>query len=216
MTPLMRNMALSGGLLALFAILGTALVALTAAGTEERIEANQRAATLSTLHELVPAERYDNDPVEDTILVTAPDALGSPEPLPVYRLRHGEEPVAAVLTVEAPDGYGGPIRLLVGVKPDGTVAGVRVVAHAETPGLGDDIEARRSDWIHAFEGRSLDDPPPERWTVARDGGAFDQFTGATITPRAVVHAVRRALTYFEENREALFTRPALPEEANHE
>ncbi|MFO8154822.1 MAG: electron transport complex subunit RsxG [Pseudomonadota bacterium] len=216
MTPLLRNMALSGGLLALFAVLGTTLVALTAASTEERIEENQRAATLTTLHELVPPQRYDNDPVDDSIRVTAPRALGSPEPLPVYRLRREGEPVAAVLTVEAPDGYGGPIRLLIGVEPDGAVVGVRVVSHSETPGLGDAIEARRSDWIHSFAGRSLGDPPREQWTVERDGGAFDQFTGATITPRAVVHAVRRALVYFEENREMLFARSPAEGGESHE
>ena len=124
----------------------------------------------------------------------------------VYRARRDGAPVALVLTAVAPDGSSGPIELLVGVNADGTVAGVRVLAHRETPGLGDPIEASRSDWVLAFAGRSLGDPPPAGWTVRRDGGAFDQFTGATITPRAVVHAVRRVLEYVGANQEALYAR----------
>ena len=115
-----------------------------------------------------------------------------------------EGSTAATSEAVAPDGYSGPIRLLVGVNADGTVAGVRVLSHRETPGLGDPIDAARSDWIHGFEGRALDDPPAAAWTVRKDGGAFDEFTGATITPRAVVHAVRRVLEYAQANREALF------------
>ena len=218
MDSLTRNMAVAGGLLALFAIVGTGLVALTAAGTAERIAANERATLMRTLHELVDPDRHDNDPAEDVALVRDREALGSDQPLPVYRLRQDGEPVAAVMSVVAPDGYGGPIRLLVAVEFDGTVAGVRVVSHAETPGLGDDIEARRSDWIRSFEGRRLGDPPQEQWTVRRDGGQFDQFTGATITPRAVVNAVARALNWYEENRATVFetgiAKPA--EEADHE
>ena len=213
MTTNLRHIALAGGILALFALVGTGLVALTHEATDERIAANQRAATLETLHELVPEARYDNDPVRDAITVTARQALGSAEPLTVYRARRDGEPVAAVLTVIAPDGYGGPIRLLVAINHDGTLAGVRVVNHSETPGLGDAIEIERSDWIEDFAGRSLGNPPREDWRVEKDGGVFDQFTGATITPRAVVAAVRRALTYFENHRRELFARDVPAEEA---
>lgn len=213
MTASLRHIILAGGILALFAVAGTSLVALTHEATDERIAANQRAATLATLHELVPEERYDNDPVADAITVTAPQALGSREPLTVYRARRDGEPVAAVLTAVAPDGYGGPIRLLVAINHDGTLAGVRVVNHSETPGLGDAIEAERSDWIHDFAGRSLGNPPLEDWRVEKDGGTFDQFTGATITPRAVVAAVRRALQYYEEHRRELFGEPREEEES---
>lgn len=212
MTASLRHILLAGGILALFAVAGTSLVALTHEATDERIAANQRAATLATLHELVPEERYDNDPVADTITVTDRQALGSREPLTVYRARRDGEPVAAVLTAVAPDGYGGPIRLLVAINHDGTLAGVRVVNHSETPGLGDAIEAERSDWIHDFAGRSLGNPPLEDWRVEKDGGAFDQFTGATITPRAVVAAVRRALQHYEEHRRELFARDEPAEE----
>jgi electron transport complex protein RnfG len=112
--------------------------------------------------------------------------------------------VAAVFSVVARGGYAGDIELLVGVRADGRVAGVRVVEHHETPGLGDGIEADKSDWIRGFDGRSLGDPPREDWAVRRDGGDFDQFTGATITPRAVVEAVRDTLIYFEDHRDQVF------------
>lgn len=206
MGPLVRNMLISGLLLAGFAILGTAIVAWTEDATRERIELNQRAALLNNLHALIPPEQHDNDLYEDRIRVRAPDHLGSPYPLPVYRARRDGRPLAAILTAVAPDGYSGPIRLLVAVNYDGTLAGVRVLNHRETPGLGDAIEVSRSDWIHEFEGKSLRNPPPEDWRVKRDGGVFDQFTGATITPRAVVGAARRTLVYFQAHREELFAK----------
>jgi Na+-translocating ferredoxin:NAD+ oxidoreductase subunit G len=190
-------------LLALFGVLGTSLVAFTHEQTRERILANERQALLRSLQALVPAAEVDNDMADDSILVHAPELLGSPETR-VYRGRKDGEPVAAVFTSVAPNGYSGPIRLLVGVRRDGTLAGVRVVAHKETPGLGDKIDERKSDWVLAFRGRSLGDPPPERWKVRRDGGDFDQFTGATITPRAVVKAVRRTLEFAQREGAALY------------
>jgi electron transport complex protein RnfG len=190
-------------LLALFGVLGTSLVAFTHEQTKERIEANERLALLRSLQALVPASEVDNDMADDNILVHAPELLGSPATR-VYRGRRDGEPVAAVFTSVAPNGYSGPIRLLVGVRRDGTLAGVRVVAHKETPGLGDKIDERKSDWVLAFTGRSLGDPPAERWKVRRDGGDFDQFTGATITPRAVVKAVRRTLEFAQRKGAELY------------
>src|SRR5690606_4959952 len=119
--------------------------------------------------------------------------LGTTQPVTVYRAFRGGEPVAALFNSVAPDGYSGEIRLLVGVRVDGSLSGVRVLSHKETPGLGDPIEVRHSDWITRFSGLSLENPPFERWKVRRDGGDFDQFTGATITPRAVVKATRNTL-----------------------
>jgi electron transport complex protein RnfG len=190
-------------LLTLFGVLGTSLVAFTHEQTRERIQANERQALLRSLQALVPASEVDNDMAGDSLLVHAPELLGSPETR-VYRGRKGGEPVATVFTSVAPNGYSGPIRLLVGVRRDGTLAGVRVVAHKETPGLGDKIDERKSDWVLAFTGRSLGDPPPERWKVRRDGGDFDQFTGATITPRAVVKAVRSTLEYAQREGAKLY------------
>lgn len=191
-------------ILVIFAAGGAALLAGTHWITADRIAQEQRRARMASLYEIVPRETHSNDMLDDTIRVTAPERLGTPEPVTVYRARRDGEPHAVVMEVIAPDGYSGPIRLLVGILADGSLAGVRVVAHRETPGLGDFIEADKSDWIRQFEGLSLGDPPREEWAVRKDGGAFDQMTGATITPRAVVGAIRRALLYFSANREALF------------
>jgi electron transport complex protein RnfG len=191
-------------LLVIFAVVGTGLVAMTYQVTKDRIAANQREAFLIKIRALIPADRYDNDLIEDDVDVVAPGALGTTEAVSVYRARKGGEPVAAVLTPVAPDGYGGPIRLIVAVYYDGTLAGVRVLAHTETPGLGDYIDEARSRWILGFAGHSLANPTPDKWKVKRDGGAFDQLTGATITPRAVVKAVHKTLEYFSANRDKLF------------
>lgn len=207
-----RNILGSTVLLALFAVVGTALVAFTFEHTEERILENERQALLRNLHEIIPPEKHDNEIFTDTIQVTSPYFLGTDDPITVYRARKDGQPVAAALTPVAPDGYNGPIKLLVGIYHDGAVAGVRVISHHETPGLGDAIEAERSDWIHSFSGRSLGNPPPRDWRVAKDGGAFDQFTGATITPRAVVKAVGKTLVYFERHRGELF-RPKTQDES---
>lgn len=200
------QITLTALLLFLFAAVGTALVAFTFENTHERIAANERAALLRNLHVLIPPASHDNDIFNDIIEVTDPDLLGSTEPVTVYRARKAGWPVAAVLTPTAPDGYNGAIKLLVAINLDGTVAGVRVLSHRETPGLGDAIEAERSDWIRGFEGLSIGNPPLSGWAVKRDGGRFDQFTGATITPRAVVKAVKKALIYFKRNQQRLFER----------
>ncbi|MCH7882746.1 MAG: RnfABCDGE type electron transport complex subunit G, partial [Proteobacteria bacterium] len=122
----------------------------------------------------------------------------------VYLARVLEEPVAVIFNTIAPNGYSGRIHLLVGIYFDGSLAGVRAVKHAETPGLGDAIELQKSDWMHSFEKRSLDRPGSKLWKVKRDGGVFDQFTGATITPRAVVEAVKNTLLYYQKNAKNLY------------
>lgn len=189
-----------------FAIVSTGLVAFTFTGTREIIAANERAALLSNLNALVPPERYDNRLDEDTLPIIDPESMGTDEPVTVYRAYQHGEPVAVLAAPVAPDGYSGPIRLLIGVYADGTLAGVRVLSHKETPGLGDPIELGRSDWVLSFTGKSLNNPDSKGWAVKKDGGVFDQFTGATITPRAVVKAVRRFLEYFQQHREQLFAK----------
>jgi electron transport complex protein RnfG len=184
-----------GGLLALRAL------------TAERIAEQQRAATLRALAVLLPAD-FDNDPQADRIDVVAPAWLGSENPQVVRRARKDGRVDALLLEAVAPDGYNGDIRLLVGVDARGRVIGVRVVEHRETPGLGDPIEIERGPWITGFDGRSLSDPAADAWRVRRDGGAFDQLAGATITPRAVVGAVRRALQFVETHGEALAETPS--------
>ena len=208
-----KQMVVAATILGLFAMAGAALVGLTFDTTKDRIAANERMFLLRTLHELIPADSHDNDMFSDTVAVTSKALLGSTSPLTVYRARAGDRPVAAVLTSVAPNGYNGAIKLLVAVRHDGDVAGVRVLAHKETPGLGDGIDADRSDWIAGFTGRSLANPQRTGWAVKKDGGVFDQFTGATITPRAVVKAVHNTLAYFDQHKAEIFAAPM--EESSH-
>lgn len=202
---MLRHLLASTILLTLFGISGAGLVAFVHSTTDERIAANERQALLAQLNAIVPADQYDNDLATDTLTLDA-SALGQ-QPVTVYRARRDGEPVAAIFNLTAA-GYAGPIDMLVGIQTSGELAGVRVVSHTETPGLGDLIEAERADWILQFEGLSLGNPPAEQWGVKRDGGEFDQFTGATITPRAVVGAIKRALLYFRDHRQALFAQEA--------
>ena len=204
-----RQIIITTIILLLFALSGTALVVYTFDNTRERISANERATLLRKLHQLVPQERHDNVLLDDTLTIINTPLLGTLEPVTVYRARKAGQPVALVITPVAPDGYSGIIKLLVGINVDGTLNGVRVVTHRETPGLGDAIDEKRSDWIHLFDNRSLLDPPLERWAVRKDGGDFDQLTGATITPRAVVKAVRQTLLYYRDNQDALFAPSAV-------
>ena len=204
-----RQIIITTIILLLFALSGTALVVYTFDNTRERISANERATLLRKLHQLVPQERHDNVLLDDTLTIINTPLLGTLEPVTVYRARKAGQPVALVITPVAPDGYSGIIKLLVGINVDGTLNGVRVVAHRETPGLGDAIDEKRSDWIHLFDNRSLQDPPLDRWAVKKDGGDFDQLTGATITPRAVVKAVRQTLLYYRDNQDALFAPSAV-------
>ena len=199
-----RDILLSGLFLWLFAVAGTSLVALTEYSSNDAIVENEKRVLLRNLHALLPPQELDNDLATDTMLLPPSPLLGTDEDSIVYRARRGGEPVAAILNSVAPNGYNGRIHLLVGIYVDGSLAGVRVVKHAETPGLGDAIEVRKSPWITGFDGKSLDDPNTERWRVKRDGGEFDQFTGATITPRAVVAAVRNALLYYRDNADMIF------------
>ena len=190
------------------AMVAVGLVAIVHDLTRPAIEAGQRARHTARLAAVLGGARFDNDLLADVVEVRDEELLGSSAALPVHRARLGGQPVAVLLTVVAPGGYGGPIRLLVGIDRDARLLGARVLSHAETPGLGDAIEERRSGWIRAFAGRSLSDPPAGRWKVRKDGGDFDQFTGATVTPRAVVGAIANALVYFERHRDELFAAPA--------
>lgn len=202
----MKSGLRSGLLLAIIAAGGVALLASIKLLTAERIAEQERRAALQQLEQVLPGDRYDNDLLTDQVLIPDPVTARS-KPITVYRARRDGRPAAVIMRMTAPDGYNGDIVLLVGIQTDGIISGVRVLSHRETPGLGDPIEIRRSDWIRSFTGRSLGDPPVERWAVKRDGGEFDQFTGATITPRAVTGAVRRALEYYQRYREHLFDAP---------
>jgi Na+-translocating ferredoxin:NAD+ oxidoreductase subunit G len=186
----------------------TAVIAVVAGITRERIAHNEQAWITQRLDALVPPAMHDNDLLADSIAVTSPDLLGSAQPVRIYRARRGGAPVAAVIRAIAPDGYRGPIELLVAIGQDGRLVGVQVIRHDETPGLGDAFESRDVHWLDRFRGRSLTDPPTQRWTVRRDGGDFDAFTGATITPRAIIKAVRNALDYYQRNSQRIFELPS--------
>jgi len=208
---------ISALVLAVFAVIGSALVGVAYEGTAERIEENERQALLDLLGQIVPAQRFDNDMLADTITLDGVEELGG-GPVTVYRARADKQDVAAIFSPVITPGYAGRMSLIVGIYADGTVAGVRVLRHHETPGLGDKIEAERSPWILGFAGKSLGNPSEERWKVKRDGGDFDQFTGATITPRLLVAAVKRTLRYFLHNQNRLFaaeaSTPPNPEQAD--
>lgn len=191
--------------LALFAAVCTALVSLTFAVTRDRIVANQQFFIEQSLRPVLEGIAYEGRLSDSTIVIRPPHDLPGTGPATVYRVYANQQPIAALFVVTAMNGYSGPIRLLIGVTADGAVTRVRVVDHRETPGLGDGIEASKSDWIEQFNRRSLTSPPPERWEIGRDGGDFDQLTGASVTSRAVVHAVRRTLAYFATHRDTIFS-----------
>ncbi|MDP5071513.1 MAG: electron transport complex subunit RsxG [Congregibacter sp.] len=195
-------------LLAGFAVLTALLVASTFLGTKDRISAAQRAAEEKALLQIIPRDRHDNAMLDDRLTAPSNDPLLQlPQEKSIYIARSEGKATAALIPAVAPDGYSGAIELIVGVNRDGSVAGVRVLAHRETPGLGDAVDHRKSDWIDGFNGRSLTNPIAQRWTVRKDGGDFDQFTGATITPRAVVQATARVLQYAQDNHSTLFGVP---------
>lgn len=197
-------------LLAGFALTGAIALSLLFSLTKPHISANERLATIARFNALVPANRYDNDPVQDKITLPAAD-FGSAQPVIVYRARLQGQPVAVIFDTTAPDGYSGNVRLLVGVNQDQTLAGVRVISHKETPGLGDKIDSEKSDWITNFSGKSLTNPTQTGWAVKKDGGVFDQFSGATITPRAVVNATHRVLQWAQNHLNQAFDAPAQAE-----
>ncbi|WP_448212193.1 electron transport complex subunit RsxG [Colwellia sp. MEBiC06753] len=190
-------------ILALFAIGCTALVGLTYELTKGRIKAQEQSELLSTLHAIVSDDVHDNI-MSNHCIIVQDELLGTNEPHKAYLATLAEQPVAAAITTTAPDGYNGKIELIVAVNIDGSIGGVRTLKHQETPGLGDKIETRKSDWIYTFTDRTDSEVQSNRWKVKKDGGMFDQFTGATITPRAVVKAIKNTAHYFEKNKTTLF------------
>lgn len=204
MNVIQKQILSVGIMLAAFAIGATSLVAITEAYTHDKIIDNERLSLLAAINALVNSDEYNNDILTDTITLPETQQLATKQETIVYRARKDGAAVAAVFTSIAPNGYSGSIKLLVGVYYDGTLAGVRVINHKETPGLGDKIDEKKTNWILQFKGLSLAKPIESQWAVKKDGGEFDQFTGATITPRAVVTAVKSALQFFEQNGDELF------------
>ena len=199
----LRNAVRTGLILLVFAVIGTAMLVWTYQRTQPAIERGQQAAKLALLGQVLPHRLYDNDLLASRRDLAPDPRLGTQTPSAMWIARRGETVTAVVLEAIAPDGYSGAIRLLIGIDVGGTVTGVRVTGHRETPGLGDYIERGKSAWIEQFAGKSLERPPAQAWNVRKDGGAFDARAGATITPRAVVKAVSRALEYYSLNRQAI-------------
>jgi electron transport complex protein RnfG len=190
-------------ILALFAIVCTAIVGLVHSLTKDQIVFQQQQDLLRNLNSIIAEDSYNNVIYQDCLILPSA-ALGTAEPQKVYRARNNEKSIAAAITTVAPDGYNGNIELLIAININGSVSGVRTLKHQETPGLGDKIEVRKSNWIKSFNAKKLASKNDSRWLVKKDGGMFDQFTGATITPRAVVKAVRNTVIYFNAHQDELF------------
>lgn len=204
---LTKMISKNGLILAIFAAVCVGLIAITYYITRDTIAGEMEAALARTLNQLVEQSEYNNDVYHDCTLIEDTSKLGSNKPLKAYRMRQNGKPVAVVMESVAPNGYSGKIAMVVGIYADGTVAGVRVTDHKETPGLGDKVDANKSDWVLSFAGKSLSNPEPEAWAVTKDGGQFDAFTGATITPRAVIQQLAKTLVFFENNKQQLFEGP---------
>ncbi|MFL0811529.1 MAG: electron transport complex subunit RsxG [Agarilytica sp.] len=189
-------------ILAAFAIVTAGLLAFTFLGTKDKIAAAERRAAQKALTEIISLDRHNNDMLEDTWNIPAEllEALGLNEEAQIHIARQDERVIAMVIPSIAPDGYSGDIKLIIGINADETLAGVRVLAHKETPGLGDKVDINKDDWILNFNEKSLNTPAAEHWKVKKDGGEFDQFTGATITPRAVVKRVKQTLEFYSQHK----------------
>jgi electron transport complex protein RnfG len=209
----MSHGVIKGGItLAMIAAICTTLVAATYQLTAERIAANEQAWLERSLEPALSGVFFEGSVTESKLVISPPHDLPGSDVAIVYRVFAEGEPVAALFAVTARDGYTGPIRILVGVGIDGVVTGVRIVQHRETPGLGDRIDQSRSDWVYQFDGRALGNPVETRWLLAVDGGEFDQLTGASVTPRAVVKAIKETLLFFAANRDEIFAMQASGDE----
>ena len=200
-----NRVAKAGITLAAIAAVCTTLVAATYVMTAERIAANEQAWLERSLTPALSGVFFEGSVTESMLVIPPPHDLPGNDDAIIYRVFGEGAPVAALFAVTARDGYAGPIRILVGVDIEGVVSGVRILEHRETPGLGDRIEQTRSDWVYQFDGRSLANPVEAQWLLQTDGGEFDQLTGASVTPRAVIKAIRETLVYFAAHRDDIFS-----------
>ena len=199
----MNRQTRSAAVLGIFVLVALTLLGLVNKATKDRISQAHQQWMLDNLSEVLPPEPFDSNPILSLRQHIEPE-LGGSEQVAIYTAFKNQHPAAAVLELVAPNGYSGEIRLLLGIHPNGEIITARVIEHRETPGLGDDIEFRKSVWITQFDGRSLNASVPENWQVAVHGGQFDALTGATVTSRAVIQAIYRALQWFEGNRKEIF------------
>lgn len=203
-----KRTAYQAMLLGGIATLASAVLVLGDMETRDTIALRKAEDLKASLSQVLPDAVHDNDLLSD-VLTLPPSQAGS-KSVTVYRA-HRDNQISAVAYQVSSNGYAGPITCIMGVAANGEILGVRVLAHAETPGLGDKIEIARDNWITSFNGRSLVNTSSQQWQVKKDGGEFDQFTGATITPRAVVKAVHEGLALFDANR-AMLLAPILSED----
>ena len=206
-----KHTAITAAIMVVFTIVFTVVLVSTFFSTRAPIAESERQAKLELFQQVLPASLHDNDLLKDAIAIPAGGELGNRTETRAYRARLNGQPSAVILESNAPDGYSGDIKLLIGLRMDGTITGVRVLAHKETPGLGDYIETAHGNWILNFDGQSLAKTADAQWKVKKDGGTFDYMAGATITPRAVVKAVHKTLQYFAAHRDELFAAPAVKE-----
>ncbi len=202
---IIKSMGFNSIVLALFALVTSLILATTNELTYERIEQSEREAAQRALLEIIPLERHDNDMLMDVQPVPEQywATLGLKKGGNIHIARDQGQPVAAIIPAVTPDGYSGAISMIIGINFNGSIAGVRVVEHRETPGLGDKVDLKKSDWILSFNGKSLVNPGADGWKVKKEGGEYDQFTGATITPRAVIKQIFKTLQYFNDDRERM-------------
>ncbi|MGB1192190.1 MAG: electron transport complex subunit RsxG [Pseudomonadales bacterium] len=201
------SISTNSAILGFFALLCTAIIASTYLGTEEQIDKQKRQAQLKALYQIVPKQQHDNDMLQDNIIFED-QALGHRKEQTLFLAKKAlsgqQQPLTLIYPVTARDGYSGDIDFIIGINvSDGSIAGVRVIKHKETPGLGDKVDLRKSEWVLDFNGHSLGDPDSEGWTVKKEGGIFDGFTGATITPRAVIASIENTLRYHHLNVDRL-------------
>lgn len=206
-----KRVSYQGGIVGLIALVTSALLITGHYQTKDAIARSIDADTQATLSELLPKELYDNNLLQDKLHLTSNEISTLTKPLDVYRARKNGEVTAVIYQVAEP-GYSGAIISMLAIDREGKILNVRVIKHTETPGLGDKIEAARNRWIFTFSGRSLDDPGEDKWKVKKDGGIFDQFSGATITPRAVVLSIKKGLIFFNANRELLLSNDVTEEQ----
>jgi electron transport complex protein RnfG len=187
-----------------FASIGTSLLAYVFDITRAPIEASEKEARLALFKEILPVNVYDNDLLKTTVEIDPNDLLGNRVSTIANIAKFNNKTTGVILEAIANDGYSGDIKLLIAIRADGSISGVRVLAHKETPGLGDYIDIAHGKWIKLFDDESVHKTPIANWQVKKDGGKFDYMVGATITPRAVVKAVLKALQFYEINKQTLF------------
>jgi electron transport complex protein RnfG len=187
-----------------FAFVGTAMLAYVFDITRAPIEASEKEARLALFKQILPESTYNNDLLKETVAIEPNEYLGNRLPAVANIAKLNNKTAGVILEAIAHDGYSGDIKLLIAIRADGSVGGVRVLAHKETPGLGDYIDIARGNWIKLFDDESVNKTPPVQWQVKKDGGKFDYMVGATITPRAVVKAVFKALQFYDLNKQTLF------------